>query len=531
MKRKFSSILLTLCLLFAMAPVSVLAAGGVASVDGTDYPTLQAAIDAASQSGGTVILESDITESVNVSGGTVTLDLNSHTLTGQATDAIYVANGANLAITGTGTVQAAKAPYAAIFNNGTATLSGGHFTRSSSQWYTIVNHGTMTINDGVSADAPMDPSSSLVENGYSNYYDTNERNGYVAGTNAAAPALTINGGTFTSIGSNAVKNDEGGALEITGGTFSCSNAHGAVVQNWNQASISGGTFTANGSNAPVSNGYYTGGGPATGEMTITNGTFIAESGVLFACGSGSSKGGSLSVNGGEYVGSFDSVASSYYPITITSGTFTNPVPETFIPGDTSSVSLTTSTGSTSYYVGTSEEINEKVANAQPGDTVTLLNGSTITVPDGVTVKNETGNDITVNDELVSNGEEITAHTHAFSADWSSDEENHWHKCSGCDDISDKAAHTYGGWTVVKKATATEKGLQEKSCTVCGYKVSESIPATGGSNTGNNSTTNTTGTANATTPKTGDGSNLILWLALLVLSCGSLAGGLICYKKR
>ena len=33
-------------------------------------------------------------------------------------------------------------------------------------------------------------------------------------------------------------------------------------------------------------------------------------------------------------------------------------------------------------------------------------------------------------------------THKFSTDWSFDAENHWHECSQCDEVSDKAAHTW-----------------------------------------------------------------------------------------
>ena len=39
-------------------------------------------------------------------------------------------------------------------------------------------------------------------------------------------------------------------------------------------------------------------------------------------------------------------------------------------------------------------------------------------------------------------------------------------------------HTYGDWVVVKEATATEKGLKEKSCQNCDDVVSETIPVQG-----------------------------------------------------
>lgn len=51
----------------------------------------------------------------------------------------------------------------------------------------------------------------------------------------------------------------------------------------------------------------------------------------------------------------------------------------------------------------------------------------------------------------------TAHEHVYETNWSYNETEHWHKCTGCDEVSDKAAHSGG------KATCTEKAI----CEVCG----------------------------------------------------------------
>lgn len=127
----------------------------------------------------TIRLLGPVTESVTIpAGANITLDLNGQTLTGATTDAIYVTTGATLEITGAGTVQAAAGGYAAVFNNGTTTLSGGTYTRSGGQWYTLLNHGTMTINSGVTVSTMSDGVSSLVENGYYSYTGANERNNY-----------------------------------------------------------------------------------------------------------------------------------------------------------------------------------------------------------------------------------------------------------------------------------------------------------------------------------------------------------------
>jgi hypothetical protein len=77
------------------------------------------------------------------------------------------------------------------------------------------------------------------------------------------------------------------------------------------------------------------------------------------------------------------------------------------------------------------------------------------------------------------GAEEETHTHSYSIEWISDETYHWHAatCEHTDEVSEKAEHSYGNWTVTKQATCTEKGSREKTC-VCGKKQTEEIAATG-----------------------------------------------------
>lgn len=63
--------------------------------------------------------------------------------------------------------------------------------------------------------------------------------------------------------------------------------------------------------------------------------------------------------------------------------------------------------------------------------------------------------------------------------WSSDATGHWHICTVCNEKVDSASHNYGAWTTTKEATATAAGRRERACTICGYKQTETIPATGG----------------------------------------------------
>ena len=69
------------------------------------------------------------------------------------------------------------------------------------------------------------------------------------------------------------------------------------------------------------------------------------------------------------------------------------------------------------------------------------------------------------------------HTHTFSSTWEYSPEKHWRECS-CGEKTEEADHTFGDWVTDVEPTATVDGSKHQSCTVCGYQVSETIPATG-----------------------------------------------------
>ena len=121
------------------------------------------------------------------------------------------------------------------------------------------------------------------------------------------------------------------------------------------------------------------------------------------------------------------------------------------------------------------------------------------------------------------------HTHSYGSDWKYDADNHWHECS-CGDKADKAAHDFK-WVVDKEATATQKGSKHEECKVCGYKkVAVEILATG-STTKPTDPTQTNSNTGAEGPKTGDNSNMILWIALLFISGGAVIGITVYSKKK
>ena len=396
---------LLLCGLVSIIMAFVMAVPMVASATETTVTegTLQVAINKA-ESGDVIKLGQSFNESITIPAGkNITLDLNGQTLTGGADDAIYVSLGATLTINdsvGNGSVKAAAGSKAAVFNNGTTTIKNGYYTRSAGQWYTIVNHGTMTI-EKAKADASIDGTSSLIENGYSNYTSKNERAGHVAGTNAKNPELTIKDGTFVSSGYNAVKNDDGGILNINGGSFTASRENGAVIQNWHRATITAGKFTAKGESGTISIGAYNT-GVNDGVTTISGGTFSAEKNAVFAAGVGGNAKGKLTVENGIFSGKMSSeLMNSAYDTTFSGGEFTDD-PAQYVADGKVAIKFARANKDGNYYVGTQEEIQEIANTAKDGDTIDVIKGSitlNMTTP-GVNVNNDRSNE---KGEVIVNG--------------------------------------------------------------------------------------------------------------------------------
>ena len=130
------------------------------------------------------------------------------------------------------------------------------------------------------------------------------------------------------------------------------------------------------------------------------------------------------------------------------------------------------------------------------------------------------------------------HTHDVdTANYESDETNHWNTCSGCSEKQNVSAHEFE-WKIDKDATATEKGSKHEECKVCGYKkTAVEIPATGTptepSNPGDSSkpTENNPNTGAPDSPQTGDNSMMGLWIALLFVSGAGVVGTTIYSRKK
>ena len=138
---------------------------------------------------------------------------------------------------------------------------------------------------------------------------------------------------------------------------------------------------------------------------------------------------------------------------------------------------------------------------------------------------------------------LTGHT-PDETGWHSDETNHWQTCE-CGVKLNEAAHDFV-WETDKEATATEAGSKHEECTVCGYKkAAVEIPATGtpeeptdpskpgdtppGSNQTGDKDNPDTGKTDS--PQTGDSSNIVLWIALALISGVALAGTCIFGRRK
>ncbi len=72
------------------------------------------------------------------------------------------------------------------------------------------------------------------------------------------------------------------------------------------------------------------------------------------------------------------------------------------------------------------------------------------------------------------------HECEFAAEWSKDADSHWHVCTGedCEEIADKAAHTWNEGVLTTKATQEADGVKTFTCTVCEQTKTEAVAYTG-----------------------------------------------------
>ena len=258
------------------------------------YSTLQAAVNAAKE-GDTVTLLANVNESIEIAQGQeIVLDLNGKTLT-NAAGSHTVTNYGTLTIVGNGTVTNTTDEKAAVFNEGTAYLNGGTYTRTADgTWYVIANNGAMEMRGITVRNENVNDPSSLVQNNLDASKDD--------------PAtLTIYSGNYACAGGNVIMNNDYGVLTIEDGTFVAHNytdkENYQVVQNYATATINGGTFTADA--VAIAASAYDGQSSST---TINGGTFTAGShgsaAALYFFDYDGNSSVNVTITGGEFNGTY-----------------------------------------------------------------------------------------------------------------------------------------------------------------------------------------------------------------------------------
>ena len=69
---------------------------------------------------------------------------------------------------------------------------------------------------------------------------------------------------------------------------------------------------------------------------------------------------------------------------------------------------------------------------------------------------------------------VTDFEHSYI--WEYDQTTHWQHCSIGNENTTSESHTFGDWKVTKQASIGVEGEKERTCTVCGYKETATVPA-------------------------------------------------------
>ena len=359
MKKWFLSVLLVLCMAFALLPVSAMAESyeaqwGVAAADGTKpvewagSGTLADAVTYANGlNGGAAYIQllSDLTATVTFTQGTTTLDLNGCTISGSSSGVITL-NSGTLTIADSSAAKNGKVT-SAIGNKdiGTINVNGGSLVVASGTVENLYNStyvhtiavtaGNVTVNGG----------KVVRTSDYSFSYAINNMGG---GT------VSVNGGVVTG-GSYAIYN-KSGTVNVTDGEVSSDKS--IVIFNKGTVSMTGGTVKNNNyfsSNAIYNDGSGSvsigGGGEVSGYNAIffpeySTGTVSVTGGKVIATGDYAieSQGkGSISVTGGEIIGKSCAIRCSQYStanVSVTGGELTSTSFWTIFNYGTGSLSVT-----------------------------------------------------------------------------------------------------------------------------------------------------------------------------------------------
>lgn len=384
----------------------------VAEVDGQQYETLQAAVDAVRGSG-TIELTSSIALSDQVtidSGKTIILDMNGETLSIGFSDSSknLIVNNGTLTITGDGTFDATEATsYKGFINNyGTLTVENGTFQiadkamtvhlRNQDGGKAVINGGT--FSGGATIVRSFEGSNTTITGG--------------SFTNSVYPAVDVNGetlitgGIFTNTSCSrcdsqnwgytvrsGVDNDPDAKLTIT------PSSEGSVVVTGTQGALSAtaGTMEVNGGSyktvdcaqkhGAVFYALYVAGEAGAVQVVVNDGTFVTEGKQTAVLVGNSNDGGLkeqavLQIRGGQFSAPEGipayKVDVALGGLNITGGTFSSKVDEQYLAEglgqDANGTVGKVEEGFAAVRIGDTyyQTLAKAIAEAKENDTITLL---------------------------------------------------------------------------------------------------------------------------------------------------------------
>ena len=384
----------------------------VAEVDGQQYETLQAAVDAV-QGSGTIELTSSIALSDQVtidSGKTIILDMNGETLSIGFSDSSknLIVNNGTLTITGDGTFDATEATsYKGFINNyGTLTVENGTFQiadkamtvhlRNQDGGKAVINGGT--FSGGATIVRSFEGSNTTITGG--------------SFTNSVYPAVDVNGetlitgGIFTNTSCSrcdsqnwgytvrsGVDNDPDAKLTIT------PSSEGSVVVTGTQGALSAtaGTMEVNGGSyktvdcaqkhGAVFYALYVAGEAGAVQVVVNDGTFVTEGKQTAVLVGNSNDGGLkeqavLQIRGGQFSAPEGipayKVDVALGGLNITGGTFSSKVDEQYLDEglgqDANGTVGKVEEGFAAVRIGDTyyQTLAKAIAEAKENDTITLL---------------------------------------------------------------------------------------------------------------------------------------------------------------
>ena len=370
-----------------------------------------------------------------IAGGKLDTVWNSGVMEVTGGEIAYLDNSHKLIVTA-GTVKellVGVADYAPV-NGTTATVADGTVQKADSAarignvYYATLAEAVAAANEG---DTIVLLKAVVVGNGETLTIDKN-----VTITTSVTDAFTVNaGGTLnlknvTVNGTSSVLWANGGIINIDGATLSSTGSQYtlAFAENNGQINMKSGKILIDSCSAVAARN--------NGIINISGGEIKTTAETSF-CAAFAGSGAQLVITGGEI-----SAANGYGVVAVADG-------------------KVTISGGTVKGVLAHENANASVAisGGTINGSVAVANGATVTVTGGSFEQDVT--EFCAAEHHVIKGEDgrCVCGPHAFSTEWTTDKENHWHECD-CGAIADQAEHTY------------ENGI----CTECDKK--DSIDETG-----------------------------------------------------